>query len=148
MSSGTRAAAAALLLGDPNRLLVVNPTYKPGWGLPGGVIESNESPLAACVRELEEELGIAPEVECLVGVDWIPARLGRDPANVFVFVGHVTPVMAVNIELPPDELSEYRFQRVDRLDGLLPDHVVRRVRNCLAAYRAGRMVYLEFGQQI
>jgi len=145
--TGTRGAAAALLLDDSQRVLVVKPTYKPGWGLPGGVIEALESPLAACVRELDEELGIAPVLESLVGVDWIPARLGRDPSNVFVFGGRVPGELEADIRLPPAELSDHRFVEVPQLQDLLAAHVVRRLEICLRAYRDRRTAYLEFGHE-
>lgn len=35
----TRGAASALLRDEAGRVLLVKPTYRPGWGLPGGVIE-------------------------------------------------------------------------------------------------------------
>lgn len=40
----SRGAAAALLLDDLGRVLLVKPTYSEGWYLPGGVIEADESP--------------------------------------------------------------------------------------------------------
>lgn len=144
---GTRGAAAAILLDGRQRVLVVKPTYKPGWGMPGGVIEESESPFAACVRELDEELGISPVLDFLVGVDWIPARLGRDPANVFVFVGRVADAQLPDIRLPADELSEHRFVETTRLPELLPEHVARRIEICLLAHRDRRTVYLEFGRE-
>jgi 8-oxo-dGTP diphosphatase len=146
--SGTRGAAAALLLDDRGRVLVVKPTYKPGWGLPGGVIEELESPLTACHRELTEELGIIPIVESLAGVDWIPARLGRDPSIVFVFAGRVPGELVADIRLPPDELSDHRFIEMARLPDLLAEHIVRRLEACARAHRTGRTAYLEFGHEV
>ena len=37
------------------------------WELPGGKVESGESPAAACVRECAEELGVAVEVVRRIG---------------------------------------------------------------------------------
>jgi 8-oxo-dGTP pyrophosphatase MutT (NUDIX family) len=45
------------------RVLVVNPTYKPRWELPGGAGEEDESPGTAAVREIAEELGIVEGVD-------------------------------------------------------------------------------------
>lgn len=49
------------------RLLVVKPTYKPGWELPGGSVEDGESPGRAAVREIAEELGVERPVGRLLG---------------------------------------------------------------------------------
>ena len=41
-----------------DRVLLVNPNYKPDWDLPGGMAEANEPPIDAARRELREELGL------------------------------------------------------------------------------------------
>jgi len=43
--------------------LIVNPVYKPVRDLPGGAVEANESPHAACRREVAEELGRPPNLQ-------------------------------------------------------------------------------------
>ncbi|MDD9207760.1 NUDIX hydrolase, partial [Georgenia sp. 10Sc9-8] len=45
-------AAHAVVRDDDGRVLLVEPTYEPGWILPGGAVEADESPRAACAREL------------------------------------------------------------------------------------------------
>ena len=54
-------AACVLLLDRQDRLLITRRGHEPGlgkWGLPGGVIEPQESGEAAAARELNEETGI------------------------------------------------------------------------------------------
>ncbi len=53
-----RMSAGALFLDAAGRVLLVEPVYKRNWEIPGGVVELNESPRAACVREAGEELGL------------------------------------------------------------------------------------------
>ena len=57
-----RAAAGALFFDDSGRVLLVRPTYKPSMDIPGGYVEPGETPYEACVREVQEELGIEPAI--------------------------------------------------------------------------------------
>ena len=50
-----RAAAGVLFRDEAGRVLLVRPTYKGGWEVPGGAVEADESPLAAARREVREE---------------------------------------------------------------------------------------------
>ncbi len=53
------ASAGALLHDDGGRILVLKPTYKRGWTVPGGQMEEDgESPWEACRREVAEETGL------------------------------------------------------------------------------------------
>jgi 8-oxo-dGTP pyrophosphatase MutT (NUDIX family) len=56
--------ARCILYRDGHYLLAVHSSFwrakQPRWGLPGGSIESGESPQTAVLRELEEELEVRP----------------------------------------------------------------------------------------
>ncbi len=53
------AAAGALIFDAAGRLLVLKPTYKAAWTIPGGQIEvDGETPWEACRREAREESGV------------------------------------------------------------------------------------------
>jgi ADP-ribose pyrophosphatase YjhB (NUDIX family) len=70
---------------EQGRILVVRTTYLgPGWMLPGGRVEHDETPHDAALRETREETGLVARVDRLVLVD---ARPGRDVS--FVFLGTV-----------------------------------------------------------
>lgn len=55
--------------------LAVEPDGGQTWTLPGGRVEHGEDPMAAVIREVEEESGLHVEVDRLLGVDsrFIPA---------------------------------------------------------------------------
>jgi len=62
--SSRRIRIVAALLRDGNRVLLCHRSasrrwYPDVWDLPGGHVEDGESPGAALVRELREELGVA-----------------------------------------------------------------------------------------
>lgn len=50
--------ASAAMIFESNRLLIVKTSYKEGWVLPGGGVDSDEGLYAACVREVREEVGL------------------------------------------------------------------------------------------
>src|SRR6516162_11526540 len=53
------ASAGALIFDRAGLLLILKPTYKSGWTIPGGVMEADgETPWEACQREVREECGI------------------------------------------------------------------------------------------
>ena len=61
-------AAAALIDGEGRVLLAQRPEGKSLaglWEFPGGKVEAAETPEAALIRELEEELGIVTKESCL-----------------------------------------------------------------------------------
>jgi 8-oxo-dGTP diphosphatase len=142
-----RGAAAALLFDGGGRILLVKPTYREGWLLPGGVIEAGESPLAACLRECAEELGLRPAIDGLICVDWVPPRGDVDAVNVFVFGGRVTDEQVRGIRLPADELSDYTLRAPGETAGLLPPLNERRLSRCLQAVAGGPFAYLEDGRE-
>ncbi|MGD8327186.1 MAG: 8-oxo-dGTP diphosphatase MutT [Sphingomonadales bacterium] len=61
-------AAVALIDGDGRLLIARRPEGKSMaglWEFPGGKVEADETPEAALVRELREELGIEACLECM-----------------------------------------------------------------------------------
>ena len=80
------ASAGALIFDEAGRLLILKPTYKAGWTIPGGQVEADgETPWEACRREAREESGVEIETGRLACVDFLrPAR--ADPGGMrFLF---------------------------------------------------------------
>ncbi|HEV7706876.1 MAG TPA: NUDIX hydrolase [Asanoa sp.] len=140
-----RAAAGVVFRDVGDRVLLVKPTYKPGWEVPGGAVEVDESPLAAARREIREELGVAFPVGRLLVVDWVAAAPPWDGGLMFLFDGGTLDEAALaRITLPADELSSYALVAPDELVERLKPRLARRV---LAALAAEGLVYLEDGYQ-
>ncbi|HMT21748.1 MAG TPA: NUDIX hydrolase [Promineifilum sp.] len=142
-----RISAGCLLFDEAGRLLIVNPTYKDGWEIPGGVVEENESPLNGCIREIHEELGIVWRPRRLLAVDYNAESPQRTESLAFIFYGGILPPEIIAaIRLPARELSEHRFLQPDEAMALFKRGLRRRVSVCLPLIASGRMIYLE-GQE-
>ena len=66
--------ACALIDVDGRVLLAKRPAHKPMpdlWEFPGGKIEDGETPEAAIIRELDEELGIDTKSTCLAPLSFV-----------------------------------------------------------------------------
>jgi 8-oxo-dGTP diphosphatase len=138
--------AAGIAIRDPDgRILLVRPTYKDGWDIPGGYVEPGESPAEACHRELKEEIGLDRELGTLLVVDWAPHPDEGDKL-LFVFDGGVM-TQAETSSLIPDgeEIAEVRFHEESELDRLMPSRLSRRLHLAMSAARTGQTMYAEHG---
>ncbi len=105
-----RVAAEVLIHDTAGHLLLVDPSYKPGWDVPGGMAEANEPPLHAARRELHEELGLPLDRMALLCVDWVAPHGPWDDLLVFVFDGGVlTLEEAADIHPVDDEITDVGF---------------------------------------
>src|SRR3954463_1877066 len=126
-----RVAAGLLVHDDQGRVLMVKPTYKDGWDIPGGYVEPDESPAQAAERELVEELGLRRPPGRLLVVDWAPHPAEGDKL-LFVFDGGRLTSSDVAVLSPDgDEIAEARFWSANDLDELAPARLVRRLRLAL-----------------
>ncbi|MER7688146.1 NUDIX hydrolase [Streptomyces sp. NPDC097610] len=141
-----RAASDALIRDEDGRLLLVNPTYKSGWDLPGGMAEDNEPPEDAVRRELREELGLTIVSLRFLCVDWVEPHGPWDDLLGFVFdAGVLSPEQAAQLEPGDGEISEYHFFEVSEALPLLPDRQRARAVNALQVLEDGVPRYLRNG---
>jgi 8-oxo-dGTP diphosphatase len=138
-------SAGALIFDRAGRLLILKPTYKPGWTIPGGVMEADgESPWEACRREVREECGIDVRSGRLACMDFRRPRPGRPGGIRFLFdCGAIDDTRLAAIVVQPEEISEYRIVALPDALSLLRRPIRRRVR---AASRRRGLVYLEDGR--
>ncbi|EME99379.1 NUDIX hydrolase [Streptomyces mobaraensis NBRC 13819 = DSM 40847] len=141
-----RVSADVLLRDQTGGFLLVKPTYKPGWDLPGGMAEANEAPDVAAVRELREELGLVAAIRGLLVVDWVAPHGPWDDLIAFVFDGGVLDAATAARLRPCDgELSGLSFVAPGRARGLLSPRLTRRFAAAVAALGDGVPVYLRTG---
>lgn len=137
-----RVAAGALIRNAAGEILLVKPTYKDGWEIPGGYVEPGESPRDACIREIREELGVDHPVGNLLVVDWAPAEREGDKL-LFIFDGPYVESSALT--LPADELSEAKYWPADAISSITPPRLGRRILAAASANPASSRTYLEHG---
>jgi ADP-ribose pyrophosphatase YjhB (NUDIX family) len=116
------ALSANAVLRDPQgRIALVRNTYRDGWSLPGGVVDDNEAPADAAVREVREELGFeAAGPAKLLAVQW--AARGQGPVQFLSLTFDVgrceDPALLVPQE---EEIAEIGFFAADELpEGVRP----------------------------
>jgi 8-oxo-dGTP diphosphatase len=139
-----RMGAGALIRDPQGRILLVEPRYKPTWEVPGGAVEADESPRAACARELQEELGTALPVGRLLCLEWQGPEPDRSESMMLIYDGGVIDD-PLSIRLPDEELASFRFVDAVDLDRFLIERLARRVRAALRALDEGSVAELENG---
>lgn len=138
-----RVASGVIFRDSDGRVLLVKPTYKDGWEVPGGYVELGESPRGAAIREVREELGVPVEPGRLLAVDWAP-RDGEGDKLLFLFDGGYLDTTETTLQAT--EIGDVRYHRSDRLHALMPARLARRVLYALTVLDHGADPYLEHGQ--
>ncbi|MEU9095137.1 NUDIX domain-containing protein [Streptomyces sp. NPDC048428] len=140
-------AAGVLLFDEHDRVLLVDPTYKPGWEFPGGVVEAGEAPAQAGIREVAEEIGIHLErVPGLLVIDWeAPEPPGYGGLRLLFDGGTLPDAVAEALVLPGSELRGWRFVTEEEAATMLPPTRYARLRWALRARERSAVLNLEAG---
>jgi ADP-ribose pyrophosphatase YjhB (NUDIX family) len=84
---------AVCALEHDGRLLFLRQPHRPGWSLPGGLLDRGETPAQAVVREVREETGLEVEVGVPLTTQVNP-RVRRVDVIFRIVVGEPPPVRA------------------------------------------------------
>ncbi len=139
-----RMGAGALFSDTRGNILIVKPSYKDSWEVPGGVVENNESPRKAAEREIQEEIGLEKHLSQLLCVDYQDAFGIKTESLMFIFDGGVLSDAEIkSIKLDEKELTEFRFVSIDEASKLLTPVLARRIQQAVIAKAQKSGVYLE-----
>jgi 8-oxo-dGTP pyrophosphatase MutT (NUDIX family) len=136
--------AGVFIFNENNQLLIVKPTYKNGWSIPGGGVDPDESPKTAAIRETKEELGLDLKAIVLIGVGYTPTQGIKPETLQFIFHGGELSTDEINkIVLDKNEHRKFRFVEISEASALLND----RQKHWLAFYtekiKNKKITYLE-----
>jgi 8-oxo-dGTP diphosphatase len=136
------------MIWDPaGRLLILKPTYKKGWTIPGGQLDPDgESPWDACRRETREECGLVIEHGRLACVDYLPPKPNRPGGVRFLFDCGTFPKHAFSdLTLQAEEIEAWRLAELDEALELLSGPLRRRISQ---ATGRSACLYLEDGRPV
>lgn len=113
--------AAAVVLDDRDRVLLVKRSDDGRWTLVTGMVEPEEQPAAAAVREVEEETGVTIEVERLISVEARQLQTLPNGDQVWwTSVGFRCRYVSGEARVNDDESVDVRWFDLDRLPELAP----------------------------
>lgn len=105
---------ANALIERDRAVLLVRLSYGPRlgrWALPGGLVEREETPEAAAIRETEEETGLR------IAIDGLLAAYRRPEAPVLI-VTYRARIVGGELRIAPEEVSEAAFFARDEIPPL------------------------------
>lgn len=142
-------SGAALFFDKEQRLLIVKPNYKDHWSIPGGMVDADESPQEACVREVLEEINLTISNPEFLGVDYsYPLGKRKECVHYIFYGGEVSEEQKATLKPQPDEIDEIRFvplKEAIELFGKKEKRLIKRVLACLEALENKRPIYMENG---
>ena len=143
-----RLAASALFLNGEGNVLIVKPSYRQDWLLPGGTVEFNESPREACIREVMEELNLRLPPQRLLCIEYHSDDTKQAESVQFVFYGgKLEESQILSLTIPDSELSDYRFSPREEAIQLLSHKLAKRLPYCLQAIEENTTFYIEDGKE-
>lgn len=139
-----RISAKVVIRDEAGRIILVNPTYKEYWDLPGGMVEANEPPRRAAEREITEELGFHPKIGDLLGIDWIGSHGPWDDQLIFTFDGGILADVAMRkLRIVDGEISEFGFFLSSNASRLLRNDVAQRLMHAVESLETYHIRYME-----
>lgn len=134
-----RMSAGVLLHDGAGRVVLVEPSYKHHWDVPGGVVDEGESPWRAAARELREETGLQRTRMQLLVVDHVAAAADGMPEGIaWIFDGGVvTDDEVASTDLEDPEIHSVGLYCWEDVVAKVNPTLARQITVALDAVRAG-----------
>ena len=100
-------SATMILENESGEALIVKANYKEYWTFPGGMIDTDETPLQAAVREVSEEVGLAIDPATVRFVAIVDRKSSFLETYQFIFKASLAHDQLTHIHLQTSEIDEY-----------------------------------------
>lgn len=128
--------AGVLFTNEQAEILLLKLTYKDGYEVPGGVVDANEAPKQAALREVQEELNLVVPVGNLLVVDHWYVQNELDNIQMIFDGGVLKPQQIKQIQLQATEISASVFLTVRAIQAETDQMQSRLLNRVLLAFRA------------
>jgi 8-oxo-dGTP pyrophosphatase MutT (NUDIX family) len=144
-----RAAAGVLFRDERGRVLLVETSYKTDWEIPGGVVEADEAPWTAAVREVREEIGLERSLGRLLVIDYLPVDDVMPEGLAFVWDGGVLSPADVAVLTPKEpEILAVRFVPAADIAERVAPALAARLAAAVEALATGDLALCEQGVRL
>ncbi len=139
-----RMSAAVLFLNVRDEILSVKPRYKDYRSLPGGVVEKDELPMAAAVREMKEDISLIIAKLKFVAVDYADRDKNQGKRLLWYFYGGIlNESQQRKISVDGKEITEWRFFDLNGAIKAISRRMSKRWKNCPEAVHKKEVYYVE-----
>lgn len=138
-------ASGALIFNEEGKFLLLETSYKTIWEIPGGLVESDESPLEACKREISEEIGLKLNIKNLLSVVHCRKQNNKMDSLQFIFDGGILSKSEI-FEIKPDmiEIINYRFVTLEEAKDLTSEKLVSRIKHAILNRNINQNSFIDF----
>lgn len=144
-----RMSAGVVFSDAARRVLLVEPSYKPHWDLPGGAVDAEEAPWTTAVREVREELGIDPPPGRLLVIDYLSSDDRMPEGLAFIFDGGtITDAQVDDLSITDPEILSARLFSLDEAATKVKPSLTRRLEVALDVAQDGGLALCENGKRV
>jgi 8-oxo-dGTP diphosphatase len=125
-----RVAVGVLLFNDKHEILILKPSYKEDWTIPGGVVNEYESPIEAALRETKEEIDLDIKLEQCLIIDYVkyPIENEQSESLQIIFLGkQMSAEQFATMKIDNNEIIEAKFVVLSEAYRLLGTKLSKRV---------------------
>ena len=126
-------ASGAFIFNEKNQLLILKPSYKEGWNLPGGVTDKFESPYQTVIRECKEETNLDIQIKELVLIDYIQETIDGHNFDHVEFYFTAIVKSFTDIKIDNEEVIDYKFVDTTQAKEFLSENYYNRLQAVLRA---------------